>query len=395
MRLKEFLARFGGLSDEGFLTSFDHPFLLEEGKLRVEGGGAAERQVFLLRTNEGKPLIVGRGPTLEISIQDKQVSSKHAELRFASGSWFILDTGSTNGTFLDGKRISPNNAQPLNDTAAIRFGPDAAYVFLTAKSFKVVLRRIQEREAEGSGGGTATADLDAKTEASIPARAVRDAARSDRLAKGPDLFLVCEGVDPVRLDLGKPVILGRSPQHAQMLLANTQVSRAHAEVVRTARGVMLRDLGSANGTFYCQVKVGENPVEVFAGKPITLGPFTVTLQGPPSDAGMTIMVNAKDVEGVDGRLDDTPLSDLLQDIEAQQKTGILDVFGGGRQGRITFRSGIPHEARSDDGRTGIDAVRVLLKLKTGAFILRADPAAVGARRIDKTFADILLEDFLG
>lgn len=394
MRLKEFLARFGGLSDEGFLTSFDHPFLLEEGKLRVEGG-APERQVHLLRQAEGKPLVVGRAPTVEVSIADKQVSSRHAELRFASGSWFIVDTGSTNGTFLDGKRIGPNNAQPLNDTQAIRFGPDAAYVFLQPKSFLVVFRRIQEREADGGAGAADKNVLDAKTEASVPARAVRDAAKADRGAKGPDLFLVCEGIDPVRLEVGKPVILGRSPQHAQMLLAHTQVSRAHAEVVRTTKGVTLRDLGSANGTFLCQVRVGESPVELMPGKPITLGPFTVTLQGPPSDAGMTIMVSAKDVEGVDGTLEDTPLSDLLQDIEAQQKTGILDVFGGGRQGRITFRGGVPHDARSDDGHAGIAAVRALLRLKTGAFVLRADPAAVGARKIDKSFADILLEDFLG
>lgn len=45
-----------------------------------------------------------------------------------------------------------------------------------------------------------------------------------------------------------PLIIGRSPQ-AGVLINNSNVSRQHAEVWRTAEGVAIRDLRSTNGTF--------------------------------------------------------------------------------------------------------------------------------------------------
>jgi pSer/pThr/pTyr-binding forkhead associated (FHA) protein len=396
VRLSEFLERFGALDDAAFHGTFKHPFLLQEGKLAVEGGSGGQRQVFLLRPPPSGALLIGRATTADVSIPDKQVSSKHAELLEQGPRWLIVDRGSTNGTFVDGAKLSPNLPMPLSDASPVRFGPDAAFIFLTAASFLPIFRRMQARQgAEEPRAGV----LDAETEhRGIPIHRVREAVEA-RAGGGrgglPDMFLCCDGMDGLRLLPGKPVIIGRSPGHATMVLPHGEVSRAHAEVLRSSSGVTIKDLGSANGTFLCGARVGATPVEVPLGKAITIGPFTLQVQGPPNDAGMTIQVDAGALRGVSGDLAKTPLSEVLGEIEAEQKTGVLEVFGGGTIGRVSFRGGQPCNAKTEDGRTGADAIRALIAVKVGTFTLRPDASAVGPKRIEQAFSDLLLEDFLG
>jgi pSer/pThr/pTyr-binding forkhead associated (FHA) protein len=396
VKLSEFLERFGSLDDGAFQAGFNHPFLLQEGKLSVEGGGA-ERHVYLLRPPPGGKLVVGRTSTIEVSIPDKQVSSKHAELFERDGHWHVTDTGSTNGTFVDGKRLTPGQAQGLSDAIPIRFGPDAAFMFLTAASFLPIFRRLQEKA--GKEEEIRPGVLDAQTEAKgISVRKVQEAAsRAARPeARGPDLFLCCDGMDGVRLEIGKPVILGRSPGHATMVLPHGEVSRAHAEILRTTdRQVTVRDLGSANGTFLCGQRLGASAVELPIGKALTLGPFTLHLQGPPSDAGLTVQVDPRQLKGVSGDLEKTGLSDVFQEIEAEQKTGVIEVFGDGMTGRVSFRAGQPCNAKTNDNKAGEEAIKALLTLKKGTFNLKSDASAVGPQRIERAFSDILLEEFLG
>lgn len=402
MRIAEFLARFGELSDEAFSEAFPHPFLLEEGKLKAEVGSAAsnDRHVFLLSSPGGRTLVVGRNPSCDIPVSDKQVSSKHAELRAGpDGRWVVVDKASTNGTFVDGVRIDPASPHPLPDGTSLRFGPDTAFMVITPESFLPLFRRMQARQEEEEV--RATELLGAQTDpVGLPARRVREAVDAEAKAKkkprGPELFLHCAGVDPVRLEIGQPVVIGRSPGHAQMLLVHSQVSRAHAEVLRSETGVVVRDLASANGTFLCQVRVGDAPTPLPIGKPLTLGPFTVTLQGPPSDSdlGVTISIPAG-AGGVQGRLDESPLSDLLTEVESEHKTGTIDIRGLRGGGKITFRGGQPHDARTDDGKTGPEAVRALLALREGTWALRSDPSGIGPKKIERSFSDLVLEDFLG
>lgn len=396
VRLTEFLERFGSLDDAAFRASFDHPFLLQEGKLKVEGGAPSDRHVYLLRPSASGKLLVGRSPAADVSIPDQQVSSKHAELTRQGERWVVTDTGSTNGTFVEGQRITPNSAHPLSDALPVRFGPDAAFMFLTASSFLPIFRRMQERlgKEEPPRPGV----LEAETEhRGIPVRRLQAALAAENEGKrrtGPELFLSCDGMDAIRVEIGKPLVLGRSPGHATVILPHGEVSRAHAEVLRTEKGVTVRDLGSANGTFLCNVRVGATPVELPLGKALTLGPFTLTLQGPPSEAGLTVQVDASALRGTSGDLGKTPLGDVLQEVEAEQKTGVLEIFGQGVVGRISFRAGQPCNAKTDDGKGGEAAIKALLAVKQGTFTLKGDASAVGPKRIDRAFSDILLEDFL-
>jgi FHA domain len=50
-------------------------------------------------------LRIGRLADNDIVLRDAQISRQHAELRFATGHWRILDLGSTNGLHFKGKRV--------------------------------------------------------------------------------------------------------------------------------------------------------------------------------------------------------------------------------------------------------------------------------------------------
>jgi predicted component of type VI protein secretion system len=55
---------------------------------------------------EGDQLIIGRDVTSSIAIGDAEVSRKHARLTFQGGKYVIEDLGSTNGTFVNGQRLT-------------------------------------------------------------------------------------------------------------------------------------------------------------------------------------------------------------------------------------------------------------------------------------------------
>jgi pSer/pThr/pTyr-binding forkhead associated (FHA) protein len=70
-----------------------------QGELVPVGGGDA---IPLVRST----LSIGRRETCDVCLRFSNVSSKHCELYFNEGFWFVRDLGSTNGTRVNGKRIT-------------------------------------------------------------------------------------------------------------------------------------------------------------------------------------------------------------------------------------------------------------------------------------------------
>jgi pSer/pThr/pTyr-binding forkhead associated (FHA) protein len=68
---------------------------------------------------------IGRGPDCDVRFDaqiDTKVSTHHAEIRFEDGSYFVIDTGSTNGTLVNGKKVG---RQRLRNGDKIFFGGEA------------------------------------------------------------------------------------------------------------------------------------------------------------------------------------------------------------------------------------------------------------------------------
>ena len=61
-----------------------------------------------------EPLTIGRSSESGFQIRDDYTSTHHARLLLWGDEWVIQDLDSTNGTFVDGKRISTPTQIPMN-----------------------------------------------------------------------------------------------------------------------------------------------------------------------------------------------------------------------------------------------------------------------------------------
>jgi len=63
---------------------------------------------------------VGRGAHNDIVLTDDTVSDSHAKIQKREGGWYLVDMGSSNGTYAGGQRITGEAL--LNGQSSIRFG---------------------------------------------------------------------------------------------------------------------------------------------------------------------------------------------------------------------------------------------------------------------------------
>jgi len=89
----------------------------------------------------GRTLVVGRSPACDVPIRDLTVSRHHGELEAAAAGLRVRDLGSTNGTFINGARISEGVAAP---GARVAFGKVV---------FQVLAERATGGIAESAGEG--------------------------------------------------------------------------------------------------------------------------------------------------------------------------------------------------------------------------------------------------
>jgi predicted component of type VI protein secretion system len=78
-------------------------------------------------TLEGDQLTVGRDATNEITINDAEISRRHARLTFQGGKYVLEDLGSTNGTFVNGQRLA--GPRVLKAGEVVQFGEQIMLVF--------------------------------------------------------------------------------------------------------------------------------------------------------------------------------------------------------------------------------------------------------------------------
>lgn len=103
----------GGLADDE-LDGAARPY---SGKLVVQrGGGLATGQAFGI----GPGLVIGRALACEVTIDDSYASGRHARLYDRDGHVYLEDLNSTNGTYVNGARVSAQ--QLLRPGDSVRIG---------------------------------------------------------------------------------------------------------------------------------------------------------------------------------------------------------------------------------------------------------------------------------
>lgn len=99
-------------------------------ELRIlSGARAGQSEVF-----EKSEILIGRKPSNDLRFDlrgDLDVSGDHAQIREQAGHWFVVDTGSTNGTFVNGESVE--GEAPIKDGDIIAFGRNGPTVEVRAK----------------------------------------------------------------------------------------------------------------------------------------------------------------------------------------------------------------------------------------------------------------------
>jgi hypothetical protein len=80
----------------------------EAGALVIRSGGGRVGQSYPLH---GERLTIGRSPDAEVFLDDVTVSRDHAVLVRRSGAWFLDDSGSLNGTYVNRRRIESHKLE--------------------------------------------------------------------------------------------------------------------------------------------------------------------------------------------------------------------------------------------------------------------------------------------
>ena len=123
-------------------------------ELRIlSGARAGQSEVF-----EKSTILVGRKPSNDLRFDihgDLDVSGEHAQIREQAGSWFVVDNGSTNGTYVNG--VPVRDEAPIRDGDIIAFGKNGPTVEVRAKGDATgktpAIPRTGERK---TGGRTST-----------------------------------------------------------------------------------------------------------------------------------------------------------------------------------------------------------------------------------------------
>lgn len=82
------------------------------------------------RSKFGNMISVGRTASNDVVVEHASVSKFHAYfLSRGENAWHVQDANSSNGTFVDGKRVPTDVPVPVDDGAAVQFSQDTRYRF--------------------------------------------------------------------------------------------------------------------------------------------------------------------------------------------------------------------------------------------------------------------------
>ncbi len=225
-------------------------------------------------------VIVGRSLEAALRLDSDGVSRFHARIeRSRQGATFVSDLGSSNGTYVNGRRVS--GPEPLQDGDRVRFGPHASFVVqYGAMNGGETLEIVDPAHGEG------TVEILAKRNQARLSLAQRDYERAR------DLFAEVVAA----LDAEPSIKLGVVEDLAELL---TELGRchiglgAHADAVPHCRRAIALLLGTSSG-----------------GKAVVRAKFVLGQALLPDDAEEARRIVAEAASSVE------PGTALRQDLEA-------------------------------------------------------------------------------
>ncbi len=194
-------------------------------------------------TFDAPRIVIGRGEGCEVRLPDPSVSHRHASIRQRGTEYIVVDEGSTNGTFVGPVKLSPQAPRVLRSGDLIRVGR----IWLEARIEHVPPTQNQPIATREMALALVSDALSAEGESAV----VRV-----RVVEGPDA-----GREMLLAEFERPHAIGRG-QNVELSLDDVDASRRHLEVIRRGKQLLVRDLGSKNGS-----RLGEQELEANKLKP--------------------------------------------------------------------------------------------------------------------------------
>jgi len=203
-------------------------------------------------------------------------------------------------------------------------------------------------------------------------------------------WLCCPPFDPLPVGETAELTIGRHESN-DLVLPHSEVSRFHAIFKVSSHGVIIQDLGSSNGIVCNGVPHAE--IQVAIGDEIQIGPYELHLQASPREAAETrcaaVMFGVDLSHAFSGNLEETPLIEVLQGLEFNQKSGCLQIQGKTDSGEITVHKGLPHSASVRD-LFGEAAILTLLSFPSGRYSF-TNETPIGPGQMDATITGLLFD----
>jgi pSer/pThr/pTyr-binding forkhead associated (FHA) protein len=213
-------------------------------------------------TFDAPRIVIGRGPGSEVLLPDPSVSLRHASIRQRGPDYVVIDEGSTNGTYVGPVRLSPQAPRVLGASDLVRVG-------------RVWLEIRVEQAIPTANPQATTREIALGLVANAFAAQGETLAARVRIVQGNAI-----GKELLLTDFERTYVLGRAPE-CDLCLEEAHSSRRHLEVKRRGQHVIVRDLGTKNGSDLGgrRLPAGQE-VPWLPGTPLVIGPTQLSLEDP-------------------------------------------------------------------------------------------------------------------
>lgn len=117
-------------TDAGMMTE-----RLDSHNIRLQSKTSRDANVFEIKPSENPTVRVGRSTESDILVDHGSVSKGHAEFFLEDDGIKLMDLGSTNGTFVNNRKLEPKKATKVIADDTVRFGRATGYYLMDAKGF--------------------------------------------------------------------------------------------------------------------------------------------------------------------------------------------------------------------------------------------------------------------
>lgn len=198
---------------------------------------------------EGQTITIGRGKECDISIDNTAISRQHISISMNSGIYFVSDLGSTNGSFVNGKKIDID--EPVAESDTIVFG-------------KFILTPADPMDFDSRVSASVATDMmNIDDETVFVTGKKKPAASAQFKAKGvgPKITLIKGNASPQNLSLAgiSSLKIGNDPS-CDLIISGWFIAKAQAYIIKKESDYLLVPQSSWVGTYLNDCKISNEQI---------------------------------------------------------------------------------------------------------------------------------------